>query len=103
MRLALVVDRGAVSEGPSARQWLACTEQAGLTRPPIPQRGLGRGLSGVGGSFAPPAAFVGGTARQMARRGPLGHGAAVDDGRVAQSTECIGLHCFGIRGIGGGC
>ena len=103
MRHTDVVDSGAGSDVASARQGLACAMQAGLTRPPIPQRGLGRGLSGVGGSFAPPAAFVGGTARQMARRGPLGHGAAVDDGRVAQSTECIGLHCFGIRGIGGGC
>ena len=38
-------------------QWLACATRAGLARPPIPQRGLGRGLSIVGGSLAPPAAI----------------------------------------------
>jgi hypothetical protein len=47
MRHTDVVDSGAGSDVASARQGLACAMQAGLTRPPIPQRGLGRGLFGL--------------------------------------------------------
>ena len=52
---------------PRARPSLACITRAGLARPPIPLRGLGRGLSVVRGSLAPPTATVGGTARERAR------------------------------------
>ena len=101
MRHTSVVDSGAGSDVASARQGLACAMQAGLTRPPIPQRGLGRGLSIVAGSFAPPAASVGGTARPMARRGHVGPGAAVDDGRVAHSIGRIRIS-NAVGGLGGG-
>ena len=42
---ARVADIGAGAGMPQARPWLACAVRAGLARPPIPQGGLGRGLS----------------------------------------------------------
>ena len=60
---------GAGGGVPRSRPWLACAVRAGLVRPPIPQRGLGRGLSIVAGSLAPPPTLLGGTARQVARPG----------------------------------
>src|SRR5258705_1797755 len=48
--------RGRAGDGLlGARPWLASMARAGLARPPTPQWGLGRGLSDVGGSLAPPA------------------------------------------------
>jgi hypothetical protein len=49
------------------RAWLAYTAPAGFARPPIPRRGLGRGLSIVVGSLTPPASSARGTARHEAR------------------------------------
>ena len=101
MRLALVVDRGVGSGVLRARQWLACAARAGLARPPIPQGGLGWRLSILGGSLAPPAATLGGTARPMALPGHVGPGAAVDDGRVAHSIDRICIS-KAVGGLGGG-
>ena len=102
MRHALVVDSGAGLDGAWARQGLACATRAGLARPPIPQGGLGCGLSSVGGSLAPLAANVGGTARPMALPGPIEPGAAVDDGRGVASIGWVGADCIGTGHVGTG-
>jgi hypothetical protein len=66
---ARVADGDAGGETPLPRPWLADTAPAGFARPPITQRGLGRGLSIVGGSLTPPASRTRGTARPEARQG----------------------------------
>jgi len=97
-----VADSGAGADVSRARHGLACAARAGLARPPIPQGGLGWRLSILGGSLAPPAATLGGTARPMARPGHVGPGAAVDDGRVAASIGWIGADCIRTCCIGTG-
>jgi hypothetical protein len=55
--------------GQSHRRWLAPTPalaRAGLARPPIPQRGLGRGQSARDRALAPPGAEQRDTARHTA-------------------------------------
>jgi hypothetical protein len=92
MRHTSVVDSGAGSDVASARQGLACATQAGLTRP---------GLSIAGGSLAPPAASVGGTARQVAR---LRHPSPSTDVGGLRSSHSIGcMHISEtVGGLGGG-
>jgi hypothetical protein len=74
MSLAEYLDRPArVREPQSRRRWLACTPRLArprLARPPIPQRGLGRGLSIVRSALVPACASHGDTARQTALPGP---------------------------------
>jgi hypothetical protein len=101
MRHTSVVDSGAGADVSRARQGLACGARAGLARPPIPQGGLGWRLSILGGSLAPPAATLGGTARPMALPRHVGPGAAVDDGRVAHSIDRICIS-RAVGGAGGG-
>ena len=78
---------GSGSGSPQALPSLACITRAGLARPPVPQRGLGRGLSVVRGSLAPPAATVGGTARQRARPRHPSSAPAVGDTRRVHRVE----------------